>query len=66
MPLLHLEDYVSYMLQMKLSLVDRDNLKENIFLLLTAEKILFMTSIWGIMGSFDGHNRLNLGHCSKA
>ena len=32
----------------------------------TAEKRLFMTSILGIMGSFDEHNRLNLGHCSKA
>ena len=32
----------------------------------TAEKILFMTSLWGIMGSFDEHNRRNLGHCSKA
>ena len=24
-----------------------------------------MTSMWGIMGSFNKHNRLNLGQCSK-
>ena len=34
-----------------------------IFYYYTAEK---RTSMWGIMGSFHKHNRLNLGQCSKA
>ena len=66
MPLLHLEDYVEFSVfsyvTTKLSLVVFNTTR----VVTTAEKRLFMTLIWGIMGSFDKHNRLNLGHCSKA
>ncbi len=55
------------MLEMKLSLVVlKCTMYNTTRVFTTAEKRLFMTSIWGIIGSFDEHNRLNLGHCSKA
>ena len=59
MTLSRLEDYVesSVMLQMY------NTTKDNFLATTTAEK---RTSMSGIMGSFDKHNRLNLGHCSKA
>ncbi len=66
MPLLHLEDYVessvfSYVTNEIISCcIEMYNTTR---VVTTAEKILFMTSM---MGSFDEHNRLNLGHCSKA
>ena len=59
MTLSRLEDYVesSVMLQMY------NTTKNNFLATTTAEK---RTSMWGIMGSFDKRNRLNLGQCSKA
>ena len=58
MTLSHLEDYVESSVMLQMYNTTKDN-----FLATTAEK---RTSMSGIMGSFDKHNRLNLGHCSKA